>query len=163
MHRQHTLALALLLAPWAAACDNDSPVAPNLPDGPVQVVALYAATNSGFVDSTRQVVRTETAFETAWEDVVGSIMPPPELPTVDFQRDMVLVVAQGERPQGCHSIQVTDAFGDGIDLTVTVTETEPTPSCGGCTQAVVQPVEVVRVPRADQVDFRTEIADNCPA
>lgn len=163
MRRPLVPTLALLLALSIAACDSDSPVAPNLPDGPVSWETLFEALNSFYTESTRQVVRTEATFETAWEDAVGDLMPAPDRPTVDFQRNMVLVVALGEQPEGCYDIEVTDAFGDGTDLTVTVTETEPTAGCGGCAQVVVQPVEVIRVPRADQVNFRTVTSMSCPA
>jgi hypothetical protein len=161
MNRRPALSLTLLLTLPLAACDSDSPTAPELPDGPVTWETLYAADISGLTDSTRQVVRIDSTFESVWEDVAGSTMPPPELPTVDFQRDMVLVVALGEQPESCYAIEVTDAFGDGTDLTVTVTESRPTAACN-CLQVVVQPVEVVKVPRADQVDFRTVTAPSCP-
>jgi PrcB C-terminal len=163
MTRRRALSLALLLSLPVAACNGSSPTVPTLPNGPITLgPPLYAAQNSGITESTRQVVRVQSTFEMVWADVVGAQMPVPPLPDVDFQRDMVLVVGLGTQPDGCYAIAVTDAFGDGIDLTVTVTETGPTPTCT-CALGLVQPVEVIEVPRADQVHFRTATATDCPS
>jgi hypothetical protein len=146
------LLLALSIALILPGCDNKSPTAPALPEGPVEPVPLYASQTSGLIDSQRSVVRTEASFQETWDEIFVDNPAPEPLPTVDFNVNMVLVVASGVQPDGCYSIAITDAFSDGTDLNVTVTETGPTAACM-CTQVEVQPVEVVQVPRADEVFF----------
>jgi hypothetical protein len=67
---------------------------------------------------------------------------------VDFAREMVVLVAMGERPSGGHSLRVdgvSDAPNGG--LVVHVTRTSPGPQCMSITM-MTAPLDVVRVPRA---------------
>jgi len=154
------LLLAITTSGLLPGCDNDSPTAPTLPEGPVVPVQLYAAQLSGLETQQRQVIRQEAQFEEVWEEIFVDDPMPLELPTVDFSVNMVLVVASGAQPNGCYSIAIDNASADGTDLTVTVTETGPTPVCM-CTLEEVQPVEVVQVPRADEVFFTNINVTTC--
>lgn len=141
-------------------CDSKSPTAPILPEGEVIPVQLYVASTSGITEPERRVVRTDAAYDQLQLDIFGG--PPTEpLPIVDFNRNMVLAVASGEQPLACYSIGITFAESDGTDLSVTVTETGPAVGCS-CATVLSQPVEVVEVPRADDVSFSTEAGTACP-
>ncbi|MCZ6725994.1 MAG: protease complex subunit PrcB family protein [Acidobacteria bacterium] len=148
---------AIALAP---GCDGDSPAAPTLPEGEVVPVEIYAAQNSGLSMQEQRLVRTQAAFDALLEDIFGDdgvadgVVPP------DFNIDMVLAVASGEKPDACYSIEISEASADGTDLTVTVTETEPTADCA-CAAVLVQPVLVVHVPRADAVRFFVTTSFTC--
>lgn len=154
------LLLTLTTVVLLPGCDSKSPTAPTLPEGPVTPVQLLAAQMSGLTMQEREVVRTETVFQEIWDEIMSVSQQPTALPTVDFNANMVLVVASGEQPNGCYSIAVTEASADGTDLSVTVTETGPTADCL-CTTIVVQPVEVVQVPRADEVFFTNLTVTAC--
>lgn len=153
---------ALLFALTAPGCDSDSPTAPLLTEGDVTPVELYASSTSGLDQSERRVVRTEAAYDELAMDIFDDDPDAEALPMVDFTRFMVLAVASGEQPEACHSIAVTGATSDGTDLDVTVTETGPTADCM-CAASLAQPVQVVSVPRADEISFRTVTATDCAA
>jgi len=154
-------ALALAAITLFPSCDGESPAAPSLPDGDVTPFTLHAAPTSGLTMSQRVVVRTEAELATIWEQIFSDVAMPDEIPVVDFNRDMVLVVASGEKPESCNTIEITSAFGDGTDLTATVTETGPSAGCD-CAATLSQPVEVARVPRANEVNFLELLATSCP-
>jgi hypothetical protein len=68
---------------------------------------------------------------------------------VDFAREMLIAVATGTRPSGGFSIRVTGvtALGDVLEIAVL----ERCPASGAIvTQALTQPVEVVRVAKLAQ-------------
>lgn len=154
--------IALLAVVSSPGCDGKSPTTPTLPNGEVTPRFLYAASSSGLTDSERRIVRTQAAYEELQAEIFANEPMAEELDEVDFNRNMVLAVASGEQPVACHTISITSASGDGIDLTVTVTETGPTAECL-CAAMVSQPVEVVEVPRADEVNFFTATATACPS
>ena len=69
----------------------------------------------------------------------------PALPEVDFGRESLILAAAGTRSNGCYSIAVSRArltVEGAVELEVV--ETSPGPSCV-CTQALTQPVHVVRL------------------
>lgn len=148
------LLAALLVAATAAlpACDSDSPTNPPLMEGPVAWTVLLNNVQSALEAQTREVVRTDAALEASWDAILADTPNPDPLPLVDFTSEIVLVVGSGPQLSDCHSITVTSAVSDGADLEVTVTETGPTNDCA-CNDDESSPVEVVRIPRADQVSF----------
>ncbi len=62
---------------------------------------LYADNGGGIRDSVRHVVRSATELADFWRRATSVQSSPPEMPTIDFNRDMVLVVAAGRMtPEG---------------------------------------------------------------
>jgi hypothetical protein len=61
------------------------------------VQRLYYDNAGGIQDSLRVVVRDAAQLRSFWERATSRQVAPPPLPEVDFQREMVLVVAAGRR------------------------------------------------------------------
>jgi hypothetical protein len=79
--------------------------------------------------------------------------PAPDPPRVEFEREMLIVVALGERPTGGYGIVVDSAETRPDGLFVTVRTIAPGKGCM-LTQALTQPVDIARVPRHEgQVGF----------
>lgn len=105
---------------------------------------ILRAGYSGFGTSERVVVRSASHWEAIWEQAFALQTDVPPRPAIDFATEMVLVVALGSRPTGGYGIAIEDLVTGGTGLSVLVAATSPGPSCG-TTQAVTQPVEIVRV------------------
>jgi hypothetical protein len=105
-------------------------------------------------DTIREAARDEAAWTTLWARLRaggGEGFLPPQPPTVDFSRDMVIVAAMDT--QSCVSRvtvrNVTPARGE---LVVDLLEAPPAPNCTCITSE--RPLHVVRVRRsADPVRF----------
>ena len=67
-----------------------------------QPFAVY----SGFSDSARVAVRTQSQWNEIWARVAGNATPPPEAPEIDFATEMVIVAAMGTRPTGGFAIRI---------------------------------------------------------
>jgi hypothetical protein len=106
----------------------------------VEVRRLGKWTRTGIAEARRLVIRDANAWAELWSELgVG------ERPEVDFTRDLVIVVAAGQRPTGGHEIAVDQVTQSGPALTVSVLETKPGPNCM-TTAALTQPVDIVVVP-----------------
>jgi hypothetical protein len=143
----------------AAGCSHASPTPAPAPLGPIAPEARLLNDNSGGMrDSTRLVIRDAATLTTTWKQVTALQGNPSPMPTVDFTRDMVVVVAGG-RMSPADEIHV-DSAGVRRESTVggkqqnilailfTVTQ--------GCRQfnRDAYPVEIVRLPRyAGEVRF----------
>ena len=78
----------------------------------------------------------------------GSELGVGERPSVDFNRDVVVAVAAGQRPTGGYEIAIDRVTQSDGQLTVEVVERTPGPNCM-TTASLTQPVDVVVVPAAD--------------
>jgi hypothetical protein len=127
--------------------------APEQPGTPMPVTRLRAepysfAGYSGLRQSERLVVRDAATWAAIWRNVTSA-----PLPSVDFDREMIVVAALGERPTGGFDIVVESATASGDALTVRIRTIAPGPSCI-TTDVLTQPVDVARLPRtADVVRF----------
>jgi hypothetical protein len=100
-------------------------------------------TRTGISESRRLVIRDANGWAQFWSELgVG------EQPVVDFNRDVVIAVAAGQRPTGGYEIAVDRVTQSDGQLTVEVVERTPGPNCM-TTASLTQPVDVVVVPAAD--------------
>jgi hypothetical protein len=108
---------------------------------------LYTSQDSPNGEPGVRVLRDRAAWEAAWRELQAGLAAGPA-PAVDFGREMVVVVAAGQKSSGGHAVRV-DGTSQGADggLVVHVTATSPGEGCMS-TMALTSPVDVVRVPRA---------------
>lgn len=147
------LAAAVALAGCAA--EGTSPEIGRVPVNDTQVLdgrvlqgnLLTFRYYSGLTQRERMVVRTEEEWARLWERITQRVSPPIPRPSVDFSREMVLVVAMGERPTGGYTIVVEGIVQADRHLHAMIRESSPD-GCG-VTGALTQPIDVVRVPRRD--------------
>ena len=148
----------------AAACG----AAPSAPDAqePLNIIRLRRepvsfAYVSGFDQPRQFVVRDANAWQQTWADIWRNHVPPPPLPSIDFESEMVVVAALGTRPSGGFSVFIDSASAGPEGVVVRVRALSPGSNCA-VTLAVTQPVDVARAPRRDgAVEFteRHEIQD----
>jgi hypothetical protein len=100
-------------------------------------------TRTGIGESRRLVIRDANGWAQFWSELgVG------DRPAVDFNRDVVIAVAAGQRPTGGYEIVIDRVTQSDGQLTVEVVERTPGPNCM-TTASLTQPVDVVVVPAAD--------------
>ena len=117
---------------------------------------------SGMAERERIVVRDSAAWVALWPRIVGSHSPRPAPPTVDFAREMLLVVSMGPRGSGGYVIAIDSVVTAGDTIHVTVREQSPGPRCG--TPAVLSAaVALARIERREEpVVFTTrEVVHDC--
>lgn len=86
-----------------------------------------------------------------------------ELPApIDFSRDMVIAVFQGEKSTGGYSIEIDRIIEKENSIEVSVLETSPGPGCM-VTQAFTSPYHVVKIKKSDkEVKFKiAEAVNDC--
>ena len=99
-------------------------------------------------DRRRLVIREAAEWQSFWSDLYSNVAPPPELPVVDFGRQMVIAATMGQRPTGGYAIDIEDVFEEGRTLFPVVLETSPGPLCVN-TQVMTAPAVAVLVDRTD--------------
>jgi hypothetical protein len=86
----------------------------------------------------------------SWADASARVYAnhgrPPSLPSVDFTREIVVLVALGTRATGGYAIAIDSARITAAALIVYLHSTLPGPTCG-TTSALTQPVYAAALPR----------------
>jgi hypothetical protein len=100
-------------------------------------------TRTGISEARRLVIRDANAWDQFWSELAVG-----DRPAVDFTRDVVVVVAAGQRSSGGHEIAVDRVTQKDGELSVEVVERTPGPNCM-TTASLTQPVDVVVVPGSD--------------
>ena len=132
----------LLILTLSLACSDGSPTAPGTA---LSFESIAQLSYSGFPVQQMSAVRGEREWHEVWRTLYAGQSPVPALPSVDFARETVILAAAGSRSNGCYSIEITRAsWTRSGAVAFEVLETFPGSTCG-CTQAVTQPVHVVRL------------------
>lgn len=159
--------LATLLVLVSIGCFGGSPPPPPMAPVP-EADRLYYDDSGGVTDSLRMVVREPDEWREMWSRATARRAEPPPLPTVDFEDQMVLVIAAGRMSPGdgirVDSVgfqEIRTADGDTEEALTAVVRT--TRSCSEF-QGDAYPVEIVRVREHEgPVQFieRSESGANC--
>ena len=108
------------------------------------------STYSGLNDSIRAVVHDSAEWSAMWRGITRPFYPPPPLPQVDFEREMVIVTALGARPTGGYDIVIDGARRDSSAIEISVRTSAPAPGCP-VSAAITQPVDLATIPASPRV------------
>ncbi|MCC7199297.1 MAG: protease complex subunit PrcB family protein [Gammaproteobacteria bacterium] len=113
---------------------------------------------SGFETAGQFVARDRATWQVLWQQVNAPHLPAPALPVIDFDREMVLVVAMGRQASGGHSLRFERVARDGEGIVVTIRREQPGSGCI-VPSALTFPVDIATVPRSSgPVAFKFESA-----
>jgi hypothetical protein len=107
------------------------------------------SSTSGLDDPLRVMIRDRKAWREMWERIHRrGPSPEPELPEINFSKEMLVVVALGSRPTGGYAIFIEGVYERDGRLEVKVSSQSAGKNCM-VTQSVTQPIDIVRIPKAD--------------
>jgi VWFA-related protein len=112
------------------------------PAEPVTMTTINSDMMSGIDRPQQSVVRTPGEWQTLWQQHA----PGRPLPTVDFEKNMVIAVFLGSRPSGGYQVQITGARTEGKTLVVQWAERRPQPG-QSASQVMTAPSHIAAVPR----------------
>ena len=96
------------------------------------------------------IVRTAEEWARCWERMTKGQRPGPEIPSVDWSVEVVVVVNLGSRPTTGYAVTIDQIVAGDQTLEVSVTESRPAGGFGG--RMVTHPVHAVAVPARDARD-----------
>ena len=99
----------------------------------------------------RLVIKSRDEFSDFWKRLTGRVPPGqwvPELPEIDFSKEMIVVAAMGQRPSSGYWTIIDGACEVDGQVEVFISNVED-PSCIGVFTALTYPADAVRLPRSD--------------
>ncbi len=134
----------------ADPCDDDLAITRLVPD-----ITPYTL-SSGIDEPGQFIVRNAADWAALWQRIQSHRRPTPTLPEVDFEREMMIVVAAGQHRTGGYSIRIDRAWREGAKTIIVVHEEAPGPGCV-VASAITSAVDIARLPVAPEpVEFRVE-------
>ncbi len=117
---------------------------------------------TGITDRQRLVIRDREAWREVWKRIYAQRSPTPPLPEIDFAKEMLVVVAMGEKSTGGYGIIIDGASERDDRLAIKVRGISPGKGCM-TTQALTAPVDIVRLKKTERpVVFReSETVHDC--
>ncbi|MGI8766103.1 MAG: protease complex subunit PrcB family protein, partial [Gemmatimonadaceae bacterium] len=155
------VALAVPGCNQPAPTSSFPPDAANVTSAQQSFTRMLSAPTSGFAEGQELVLRNETELSAAWKTVHAGV-PGNPAPSIDLARNMVVLLALGQRSTGGHTVRFDSLTREGTGAVVHYTVTSPGPGCM-TTQMITSPIDVVSVPRVDgAIRFqKSEVTERC--
>lgn len=99
---------------------------------------------SGIRITVADAFKTESRFRSFWKSHKSNDSPPPSLPNIDFDTNMIIAVFRGEKNTGGYNINITSIEENDSEIIVRGEMTNP-PTGGVTTQVLTQPYHIVSV------------------
>jgi len=114
---------------------------------PVAMRSILQESYTGVRDPQRTVLKDGTAWADFWRTAYATRGEVPELPSVNFDNEMVVVASLGTRGSGGYTIHLDSARISSGMLAIFVRSVSPGPACF-TTQALTQPVAAAAMSRS---------------
>jgi hypothetical protein len=103
---------------------------------------------------TKKVLQSEEAYASFWQRLHADRTPTPERPTVDFDQEIVVAIAIGQRPNGGYGVNIDSvrARSDTSPVRVSFTEGRPGEACN-VSMAVTAPYILATVQTDREIVF----------
>ena len=137
------------VSPEPAPSDQTTPAAPA--DGSsLTFETIETGDQSGIALEQPQLFKIETQaqWEQFWSQHRANVIPAPDLPQVDFPREMVIAAVDQDEPSGGFGFEITDIEDVEGRLVVRVRKDVPGPDCV-VTAVITQPFHIVRTVQSD--------------
>ncbi len=110
----------------------------------IEVEQEWKGYHCAYTIASKLVIKTEDRWKEIWEKVHLLRLPKPELPKIDFEKEMVVAVFMGERSSGGYEIEIRKIIKTEKEIVVEVEEKEPSPESLQ-SMALIQPYHIVVV------------------
>jgi hypothetical protein len=133
---------------------------PGSTDSAVPIRTLAKGAFSAHLSMTNAIFRDDTSWKKFWNQHTSKITPAEPAPAVDFSKEMVIAVTQGQQRTGGYSIEIKRAEIKEKNLQITVERKSP-PKGAMTIQSLTAPFHYVAIPRSElKVTFVTNSIDH---
>lgn len=101
----------------------------------------------GYSQSLKQGIYTQSQWKETWEKAHSLILPKPELPRIDFEKEMVIAVFMGEQNSGGYEIIIKEITMTDKEVIVKVEEKTPAAETLN-TMALTQPYHIAVIAKS---------------
>jgi len=108
----------------------------------IKINKEWKGSRCGYVEPSKSVISTEDQWKEIWDKMFRYLLPEPELPKIDFEKEMILAAFMGERRTGGYEIRIKRVRKTDKEIIAYIEERKPDPESFR-TMALTQPYHVV--------------------
>ncbi len=112
-------------------------------------IELQSGDNGGFKSKTNLVISTQEEFLKIWDQAFANYMNKETAPSIDFEKNVILLVALGQKTSGGHTIKVNSVVETKDNTVVNILETSPGKDCM-TTEAITYPYQIVQIEKPNK-------------
>lgn len=146
INKQISKQFLLILSVILISCTSTKKIATN---SSITFKTIDKNTNGGFQELTQEVYTNQIAFEKAWKLAWSNFSDPTPTPIIDFNKEVVVLVALGMRNNGGYQLKINLVSEETNQIIVDYTETTPNPKCT-YSQSIVFPYEFISFPKTSK-------------
>lgn len=129
------------------SCQNSKNVNTTLT--PVNYSEIKAGNNSDYNEFTSIKITSTKELTVVWNRFYSKYDRKPPVPNIDFETEMLIAVALGERNSGGFTIHITKVLESDKVIFITAEETKPGNSCAS-PSVMIYPFQLILVPKSDK-------------
>ncbi|MDF1673226.1 MAG: protease complex subunit PrcB family protein [Vicingaceae bacterium] len=112
-------------------------------------IELKSGNNGGFKTKTNLVISTQEEFLKIWNQAFANYMNKETAPEVDFEKNIILLVALGEKTSGGYTIKVDNVIETKDNTVVNVLYTSPGKGCM-TTESITYPFQIIQIEKPNK-------------
>lgn len=118
-------------------------------------IEIQSGDNGGYKTKTNLIISTQKEFLQIWEQAFANYMNKETAPEVDFEKNVIILVALGQKTSGGHTIKVNSVIESKDNTIVNILNTSPGKGCM-TTEAITYPYQIVQIEKPkNTVQFST--------
>lgn len=118
-------------------------------------IELQSGNNGGFKEKSNQIISDQKEFSKIWDQAFVNYMNKESAPEVDFTKNIVLLIALGEKTSGGHTIKVNSIVESNENTIVNILETCPGKGCM-TTESITYSYQIVQIEKPNKpIQFST--------
>ena len=127
------------------SCKSPQPSAsPSMEKVVFTPIEIQSGDNGGFKTNTNLVISTQEEFLKIWDQAFAYYMNKETAPSIDFEKNVVLLVALGQKTSGGHTIKVSSVVETKDSTIVNILKTSPGKSCMTA-EVITYPYQIVQI------------------
>ena len=112
----------------------------------IPFTTLEKGTYSGIIELSFVVIRNKDEWNNFWDRHVSNIIPKPDVPEIDFSKEMVIGVFTGQKSSGGYTVEIVNILKDERIIKVFYKEKAPLPE-EIVTTVFTQPYHFIKMPK----------------
>lgn len=111
---------------------------------------LSEGNNGGFEQDTLLLIRSSEEMQAGWKKLFSNFVEQPDMPSVHFANQMVVILSMGEKNNGGYSIEVSKVVEKELQLAVFANYISPGQNCI-VAEVISYPFVVISIPKKDKL------------
>ena len=114
----------------------------------IPFTTLEKGTYSGITEPLHAIIKEESEWHNLWDRHASNIIPKPDVPEIDFSREMLIGIFTGQKSSGGYTVEIVNILKEERVIKVLYKEKAPLPE-EIATTAFTQPYHFIKIPKED--------------